>query len=153
MGRLRHMHSASVFVALMQGSEICLLRRKATGWLDGQFSLPAGGLDAGETIASAARREAEEEVGVWVAPSALHYAHTLHSQTDGSDWVGHFFVATEWSGIPRICETDKHCDLMWRAANALPDETIPYVRQALRCIAQGDRYSEYGWPLSKAGPC
>ncbi len=77
MSRPRYKHSASVFVALMRGAEVCLLRRKGTGWLDGSFSLPAGGLDAGETIASAASREMEEEIGVRVVPSRLRYAHTL----------------------------------------------------------------------------
>ncbi len=56
MTKVRHKYSASVFVVLMRGEDICLLRRKGTGWPDGLFSLPAGGLDAGETIASAGIR-------------------------------------------------------------------------------------------------
>jgi 8-oxo-dGTP diphosphatase len=126
MSRLRHKQSASVFVALMRGAEVCLLRRKGTGWMDGSFSLPAGGLDADETIAFAASREVEEEIGVRIMPSDLQYAHTLHSLTEGSGWVGHFFTSTEWSGIPRLCEPDKHSDLIWRSIHDLPGETIPY---------------------------
>ena len=48
--RVRHKHSASVFVVLLRGAEICMLRRKGTGWMDGSLSVPAGGLDANETI-------------------------------------------------------------------------------------------------------
>lgn len=91
MSRVRHKHSTSVFVALMRDEEVCLLRRKGTGWLDGSFSLPAGGLDAGETIADAACREVLEEVGVQIASASMRYAHALHSLTEGMDWVGHFF--------------------------------------------------------------
>ena len=137
-----------MFVALTRGSDICLLRRTGTGWMDGQFSLPAGGLEAGETIASAAIREAEEEVGVRIAPSSLRYVHALHSLTEGMDWMGHFFVATEWSGIPRLREPEKHRDLQWRTVRDLPHEMIPYVRQALLCIDQDILYSEFGWPTA-----
>jgi 8-oxo-dGTP diphosphatase len=145
--RVRHQMSASVFVALMRGPDVCLLRRKGTGWLDGLFSLPAGGLDAGETIATAAIREAQEEVGVLIDVGNLRYAHTLHSLTDGQDWVGHFFVVTAWSGTPNLCEPEKHADLLWRSISELPVETVPYVRQALLCIEQGVPYSEFGWRI------
>ncbi len=151
MSRVRHMHSAAVFVILRRGEDICLLRRTGTGWMDKSFSLPAGGLEVGETIAAAACREAKEEVGVEIALPSLRYVHALHSLTEGSDWVGHFFVATDWSGIPRICEPEKHADLTWRSIRDLPTETIPYVRQALVCIDRDIPYSEFGWSIPGTG--
>ena len=143
--RIRYQLSASVFVMLMREGEVCMLRRKGTGWMDGSFSIPAGGLDAGETIGAAAIREAYEEVGVSIDPENLHYAHTLHSKTDGRSWLGHFFQATIWEGTPALRELDKHGDLQWRPINALPFETIPYVRQAIACVVAQKPYSEYGW--------
>lgn len=122
-----------------------MLRRTGTGWMDGLFSIPAGGLEAGETIRMAAVREAREEVGVEIDPGDLAYAHTLHSMTEGNDWVGHFFTVTAWTGIPRVCEPDKHGDLVWCSVRSLPEETIPYVRQALMAIDAGETYSEFGW--------
>ena len=122
-----------------------MLKRKGTGWMDGSFSIPAGGLDADETIHAAAIREAYEEVGVQIAPSALDHVHTLHSRTAGQTWVGHFFKTATWQGTPLLREVDKHSDLQWRPFHALPSETIPYVRQALSCVAEGRSYSEYGW--------
>lgn len=130
---------------LVRDGEICMLRRKGTGWMDGSFSLPAGGLDAGETIAAAALREAHEEVGVSIAPENLHYVHTLHSRTEGNAWIGHFFQASVWEGSPYLREIDKHSDLQWRPINVLPLETIPYVRQAISCATAQQPYSEYGW--------
>lgn len=50
-----------------------MLRRKGTGWMDGSFSIPAGGLDAGEPIGAAAIREAYEEVGVQITSENLQY--------------------------------------------------------------------------------
>lgn len=146
--RVRHKLSASVFVALLKGTEILLLRRMGTGWMDGAFSIPAGGLDAGETISAAAVREAWEEVGVRIGQADLAYAHTLHSLTEGGDWVGHFFTATRWEGTPALREPDKHSDLGWWPLRNLPPETIPYVRQALLCIDQRKPYSEFGWNAS-----
>lgn len=122
-----------------------MLRRAGTGWMDGSFGLPAGGLEAGETIHETAVREAYEEVGVRIARTALRHVHTLHSRTSGQTWIGHFFKAVTWDGTPLLCEPDKHTDLQWRSVNALPAETIPYVRQALECAAVGQSYSEYGW--------
>lgn len=130
---------------LVRDGEVCMLRRKGTGWMDGSFSIPAGGLDAGETIGAAAIREAHEEVGVRIAPEDLQYVHTLHSKTEGGTWLGHFFRATVWEGTPALREPDKHSDLQWRPIDALPAATIPYVRQAMLAVADQKAYSEYGW--------
>ncbi len=46
---------------------------------------------------------------------------------------------------------DKHGDLRWCAVEALPAETIPYVRQALIAMSRGERYSEFGWLLNPPG--
>jgi len=143
--RLRHHLAASVFVALWRSSEVCMLRRIGTGWMDGSFSIPAGALESGETIRMAAVREAHEEVGVRINPHDLVYVHTLHSLTAGNDWVGHFFTARVWAGTPRICEPARHSDIAWYPAACLPEPTIPYVRQALLCIDAGSIYSEFGW--------
>ena len=59
--------------------------------------------------------------------------------------MGHFFVADNWKNEPRICEPDKHSQVMWCEINALPDNLIAYVRQALTMIARGESYSEFGW--------
>ena len=69
-GRIRHQLSAAVFVVLARGGAVCLMRRVATGWMDGLLSLPAGALEAGETLRAAAAREAAEEVGVTIDPAA-----------------------------------------------------------------------------------
>ena len=143
--RVRYQLSASVFVMLIKADEVCMLRRRGTGWMDGSFSIPAGGLEPDETIAAAAIREVYEEVGVQILPENLHYVHTLHSKTGGQTWLGHFFQAAVWEGTPIVREPEKHCDLQCRTLNALPPRTIPYVQQALLCFAARKPYSEYGW--------
>ncbi len=144
--RQRHLFSGSVFVAAIRGGrDVLMLRRASTGWMDGSWSLPAGGLDAGETLRSAAVRELAEEVGISTEKHALLHVHVLHSLTEGRDWMGHFFTTTAWRGEPFVREPDKHDAVQWFSLDELPDSTIPYVRQAIDCISNGRPYSEYGW--------
>ncbi len=145
--RVRHMQSAAVFMVLRKDAQVLLLQRKATGWMDGQYSLPAGALDAGETLREAAIREALEEVGIVVDASDAVHVHMLHCKTGADVWTGHFFLVNHWQGEPKICEPDKHADVMWCDMSALPENLIPYVRQALQQIALGKAYSEYGWDV------
>jgi len=74
--------------------------------MGGSSSVPAEGLDDGETIRSAAAREAYEEVGVQIAATDLHHVHTLHSRTNGQSWIGHFFKTEQWAGTPALRELD-----------------------------------------------
>jgi 8-oxo-dGTP pyrophosphatase MutT (NUDIX family) len=68
--RVRHKLSTSMFIASMRGTQACLRPRKCAGWLGGSFSMPAGRLDAGETVVSAATREAPENG--WVSECFDH---------------------------------------------------------------------------------
>ena len=36
-------------------------------------------------------------------------------------------------------------DLQWFELDGLPDNTIPYVRQAIGCLRKNVKYSEYGF--------
>jgi 8-oxo-dGTP diphosphatase len=59
-----------VGVVVWHGDRVLLVRRgKPPRW--GQWSLPGGAQQLGETVAEAARREVEEEVGLEVALGAI----------------------------------------------------------------------------------
>lgn len=143
--RERHMQSAAVFMILRKNSQVLLLQRKSTGWMDGQFSVPAGALDAGETVKFAAIRETFEEVGITIQPHDATHAHTMHCKTGSAAWMGHFFTAAKWQGEPCVCEPDKHSEVAWCELASLPENLIPYVRQALEMIDRSATYSEFGW--------
>ncbi|MFO6300449.1 NUDIX hydrolase [Rahnella selenatireducens] len=149
MSRDRYNLSIAVFVLLIKGDELCMLRRSNTGWMDGCFSLPAGGLEKGETLSTAAVRELKEETGVHAIPSELTLAHTMHVWTENRSWVGHYFICREWGGVPFLAEPDKHAEVSWKKMSVLPEETIPYVRQAIEAINADESYSEYGWDTCK----
>lgn len=54
MKRERYCLSIAVFILLRKGNQICMFKRTGTGWMDGFYSLPAGGLEEGETLTAAA---------------------------------------------------------------------------------------------------
>ncbi|SQC94148.1 8-oxo-dGTP diphosphatase [Cedecea neteri] len=88
MRRERYQLSVAVFVVLRRDDEICLIRRANTGWMDGFYSLPAGGLENGETQLSAAAREANEETGVTINTEQLKLGHSMHVKTEDRSWMG-----------------------------------------------------------------
>ncbi len=62
-----------LLVGMDDGDAALILTRRATGLRrhSGQWALPGGRLDAGETIVQAARREIAEEIGLALPPSAV----------------------------------------------------------------------------------
>ena len=145
MRRHRSKFSAAVLVILRERDRICVIRRDATGFLDGHYTLPGGVVEEGETLREAACREAREEAGVELTSEGLRHVHVLHSRNDGESWFGHFFIAEGWSGTPRIAEAHKHSDMKWVPIDRLPSPMVPYVGTALQAISLGQPYSEFGW--------
>lgn len=145
MSRDRYNLSIAVFTLLLRGDEVCMLRRANTGWMDGSYSLPAGGLEYGETLSCAAARELAEETGVQAFPSDMTLAHTMHVWTENRSWIGQYFICRQWKGTAFLAEPEKHAELRWENIATLPENTIPYVRQAIEAINRDQVYSEFGW--------
>lgn len=135
--------SLSVFVILQKGDNILFIRRSGTGWMDGHFSLPAGKMDEHETPALAAVREVAEETGVTTKLDNLQLVHTMHNLTHGQEWIGMYFLCHTWEGEATIKEPQKHSELRWGPITEIPENAIPYVRQAIEMWAQNIAYSEY----------
>ncbi|HET9721669.1 MAG TPA: NUDIX domain-containing protein, partial [Candidatus Saccharimonadales bacterium] len=68
----------SVYVIMIREGKILLLRRANTGYEDGNYGLPSGHADGGETSRAATAREAKEEAGVTIKPGDLKLAHCMH---------------------------------------------------------------------------
>jgi len=135
---------SAVHLFLIRDGQILLLRRFNTGYEDGNYSVPAGHLDGGEQIKAAMIREAQEEVCIKLDSQALEVVGVMHrlSNDERIDW---FLAADAWSG--EIANGEPECcnDLRWFDLDALPDNIIPYVRQALKNFQQGRWFDSFGW--------
>lgn len=134
-----------VHVFLIKDGQVLLLRRKNTGHHDGEYGLPAGKLDGGEPLHTAAIREVREECGAVVAPADLTLIGTMHLRTSGDERVDFFFRAEQWTGVIRNMEPDKCDEVSWFPVDALPENIIPFVQEAWNTFRDGVWYAAYGW--------
>lgn len=134
------------YLVLKKDEKVLLARRQNTGYCDGQWSLPAGHVEAGETFTQALVREMEEELGIKLVSQDLKPVHMNHRKAeDGSERVNGFFVAEHWMGEVRNCEPEKCSELNWFPIHSLPKDTIAYIRERLNDMQAGTWYGEEGW--------
>lgn len=133
-----------VHLILERGSSVLLLRRFQTGYEDGNYSLVAGHLDGHEPARVGMIREAREEAGIIVDPSALEFVHLMHRER-ADERMALFFRCTAWQGEVRNAEPDKCDDLSWFDYDELPGNVVPYISHALKSVHRGDIYSEFAW--------
>lgn len=135
---------ASVYLLFIKDNKILLLRRKNTGYEDGNYGLVAGHLDENESLTHGAIREAKEESGVDINPKDLEVKTTMHRRQK-DERVDFFFEVKKWSGEIVNTEPEKCDDLRWFPLDNLPSNIIPYIKQAIECSRKGIVYSEFGW--------
>lgn len=135
---------SAVHLFLVRDGQVLLLRRHGTGYEDGNYSVPAGHLDGGETVTAAAAREAREEVGVAVAEADLRVVGVMHRRAE-DERIDFFLKATRWTGEVANREPAKCDGLRWAAPDRLPANVVPYVRRALEHDDAGVWFESYGW--------
>lgn len=138
MSRLHVPIAAHVLLTRADG-KVLFQRRAGTGFADGQWSVPAGHVEAGETFHAAAARELREETGVSVTVTDLELLCVQQKlDTDGQERVDVFFrAAVPADQQPQILEPDRCDGLRWATPAAPPEPVVAYVGAALRQIAGG----------------
>ena len=117
--------------------QILFMRRQNTGYADGRWSLPAGHVEAGETLTAACVREAFEETLLELDPDSLAFALLQHKHDDdGEERLDTFF----YYDIPSVLEVaigePEKCDATaWACPMGPPTPVVPYVAAALRSLA------------------
>lgn len=133
------------YLILLRDEKILLLRRRNTGFRDGEYSFIAGHVEKGESFTSAVIREAREEAGITVGEEDLKTVHVMHRKSDDSVRMDVFFSTEKWDGEIVNREPEKCSDLSWFPMNSLPENTIPYIRNVINYIREERYYSEEGW--------
>jgi len=146
MGGDRFTLRAAVYLMLIKDDKILLLRRFNTGWQDSKYSLVAGHLDGNETVMQAMIREAKEEAGINLEEQELHVVHTMHRKSnDTLEYIDFFLTADKWEGEPKNGEPDKCDDMRWVSLTDLPENTLPYIKQAIDSYHNKTTFSEFDW--------
>ena len=139
---MRAKFPVTVHLLFFRDDQILLLRRFNTGYADGQYSVPAGHLDGGETVMAAAVREAEEEVGLKLDRLDMTFSTVMHRMEE-EERVDFFVQVHRWLGEPFNAEPDKCDDLRWVDIHELPGNMVSYVRQALDNHHAGIPFDEF----------
>lgn len=139
-------HLVDVHILLIRDERILLSLRRSGDKYDNRWHLPSGKLEAGESAAVGAVREAAEEIGVELEPAALRLVHVAHVTAPGRDArLGLFFRAEWWRGEPFNREPDKCYALRWFPLNDLPADLIEYSALGIAALNSATPYSELGW--------
>jgi 8-oxo-dGTP diphosphatase len=140
----RHTVIVDIHALLARDGQILLGRRQNTGFADGLYHVPAGHLEAGESVMEGLVREVREELGVHLNSASVRFAHVMHSAS-GTGRVAFFFVADDWVGTPINQEPNKCSEIAWFGWDDLPNQMVPYARVALDHIRAGTHFSTVGW--------
>jgi ADP-ribose pyrophosphatase YjhB (NUDIX family) len=135
----------SSYLFLIQDDKILLQRRFQTGFEDGNYGVPAGHLDGGETAREGGAREIREEIGVEIYPNDMEVVHVMHRKASNDERIDFFMVATNYTGEIENMEPNKCDDLQFFPLNNLPENIVDYVKVAIENYRKGIQYSEYGW--------
>ena len=141
---MRQTFPVAVHLFFLRDSQILLLRRFNTGYEDGNYSVVAGHVDAGETVTQAAIREAGEEIGVDLSSQDIEIVHVMNRKSN-DERIDFFMVVKRWVGEISNCEPEKCDQLAWYPIDDLPQNVIPYVRAAIEEFQTGNIFSEFGW--------
>jgi 8-oxo-dGTP diphosphatase len=135
---------STVHLFFIRNGEVLLLRRFNTGYEDGNYSVPAGHMDGGESVKAAAIREGAEECAVSIRPQDLEVVGVMHRRA-ADERIDFFLGVHEWNGSISNAEPDKCDELDWYPLERLPVNTIAYVKHALENYQGGTWFMSYGW--------
>ena len=133
-------------VAILQNDRIVLIKREDFA----VWGLPSGQVEAGETVAQAAFREAREETGLEVQITHLVGLYSLPR------WVGGGNHTVLFAAVPVAGRLQTHCeevvDSGYFALHALPSPLIWWHRQRIADAFSGQcgvvRTQHVRWPFA-----
>jgi 8-oxo-dGTP diphosphatase len=142
MSKNRFTMTPAVFIIVEKNNEILLLRRSNTGYADGMYTLPAGHVEAGESIIQSAVRELKEETGLHVDEANMSIDHIMYRNTDRSS-IYFFLKATKYTGDVENRESEKHDELLWVKKSHFPENMLEYILVAMKKGNDNIYFSEY----------
>lgn len=134
-----------VHLLLIEDGKVLMLKRSNTGSEDGNYGVPAGYINGGESVTIAMAREAFEKIGITVAPRDLRIVHVMHRKMKDSETIDFFLSTSVWHGLIENKEADKCDAIELFPFGGLPENTIPYIKTAIEKYRKKIAFSEFGW--------
>lgn len=128
----------AVAVFIFRGKELLLLQRKGSEG-DGDWAVPGGRLEHGETLFECGEREVLEETGVKTSNPRLACITQDFFGQDQPHFITIFLAADYLSGEARVMELNKAYQLAWFSLDNLPSPLFFPTKNALsgNCIPAG----------------
>ena len=139
VGALRRPKTLGVRALVIDESKRVLLVRHT--YLPG-FYFPGGGVDKGETLEEAMRRELEEEANILVSGRPTLFGMYLNNTVSGRDHVGLYIVHGFRQDAPRPPDYEI-AEAGFFPLDALPETTTRATRARLAEVLEGVEVSPY----------
>ena len=139
---------SAAYLMAMKDTKIALLKRKNTGYHDGEYSFIAGHIERNESPSLCIIREAKEEAGIEIEENDLKLVHIMYRKRENdntNERIDFIYKADKWSGNIVNNEIEKCESIDWFNIIDIPNNIIPFVRAIIEEIEKGNMYSEYGW--------
>jgi len=135
----------AVHLFLLNGKNILLIKRSNTGYEDGNYSVVAGHLDGEENVYNAMIREAKEEAGIEIELENIKIIQVMHRKKINEERIDYFFECKKWKGNIINNEPNKCSELKWTSIKLLPENTIDYIKYAIKNYLDKTKFTIYGW--------
>jgi 8-oxo-dGTP diphosphatase len=102
----------------------------------GKWEFPGGGVEFGEKLADALKREMFEEYGVKIDVRELLDVVDHILPEEGQHWVSPTFICRIIEGVPEIKESEKCREIRWFYPAEMPGQLSQASRQSLEDYKQ-----------------
>ena len=104
----------------------------------GDWTLPGGELDFGETFEEGAIREVKEETGIDIEDPEVISVH--NNKNEHAHFVTLTLKVDKWEGEPKVMEPDEITKWEWFLVDHLPDPLYFPTKAALEVYKEGKFY-------------
>ena len=140
---MREKFLSSIYIIIRnEKDEILLQRRAGTKLWCGFLALPAGHVDKGENVYDAFVREAREELNIETSINDIIDVFIVNRINENIEpYFDVYFEINKYIGDITINEPEKCLELVWCDINNLPEDMIPFEKEAISNNINGIKFS------------
>ncbi|MCK4665974.1 NUDIX domain-containing protein [Candidatus Dependentiae bacterium] len=129
----RYKTKVACYMIVLIDDKVLLMKRQNSGFHDGEYTVPSGHMDIGETPLEGAIRETFEETDLIVKEAEFSCViHRIVENIPNDDYMDFFFICKSYEGVVKNKEPDKCSEIILVETYQLPEILmVPYVELAL----------------------